>query len=257
MTHGRWAAWTVLQDRAAFWERVRGGERLGAAIRDLAAFISASSAVYGAVMAGWRSPRLSLYVAAKLPLLLIGTAALVSVLNWIVASALGSGLTFRRVIAVTYGAMAAACWILLALAPVTLFFTWAAAPEGGSPGELRYAHNCLLLMHIVLIAFAGVAGNAALREGLARVSVPECRTRALYVCWLAAFMFVGCQASWILRPFVGSPFYPVVFIRGDCLERNFYEFVFGDVLPYLIKGGREPSGQDSGLGKRSSERRVR
>jgi hypothetical protein len=237
MAHGLGAAARVLRARALFWEQVRGGRRLGAVILKLAAFIAASSAVYGAAMAGWRSPRLSLYVAAKLPLLLLGTTALVSVLNWIVASALGSGLTFRRVIAVTYGAMAAACWILLGLAPVTIFFVWAAAPEGGSPAELRYAHNCLLLMHIVLVAFAGVAGNAALREGLARLSARGCRTGTLYLCWLAAFMFVGCQLSWILRPFVGSPFYPVVFMRPDRLERNFYEFVFGEVLPYVLKGG--------------------
>jgi len=51
------------------------------------------------------------------------------------------------------------------------------------------------------------------------------------------FAFVGCQMSWILRPFVGSPFYPVVFMRAECLQRNFYEFVFAEVLPYLLTGG--------------------
>lgn len=232
-----WAAGQVLRDRALFWERVRRGERLGPVILDLAAFIAVASAAYGAAMAGWRSPRLALYVAAKLPILLLGTTALVAALNWIVACALGSGLAFRRVIAVTYGAMAAACWLLLALAPVTLFFTWAAAPDRGSPAGLRYAHNCLLLMHVALIAFAGAAGNAALGEGIARVAARGCRVRLLRLCWLASFMFVGCQASWILRPFVGSPFHEVRFMREDCLQRNFYEFVFGEVVPYVWKGG--------------------
>jgi hypothetical protein len=52
--------------------------------------------------------------------------------------------------------------------------------------------------------------------------------------------FVGCQTSWSLRPFVGSPFYPVVFLRPDALQRNFYEFVFGEVLPFIITGGTRP-----------------
>jgi hypothetical protein len=54
------------------------------------------------------------------------------------------------------------------------------------------------------------------------------------VIWLAAFAFVGCQMSWILRPFVGSPFYPVVFMRPDCLQRNFYEFLLTEVLPFVF-----------------------
>jgi hypothetical protein len=56
--------------------------------------------------------------------------------------------------------------------------------------------------------------------------------------WLVCFGFVGCQMAWVLRPFVGSPFYPVAFLRSDALDRKFYEFVFGEVLPFLIRGGR-------------------
>ncbi len=54
--------------------------------------------------------------------------------------------------------------------------------------------------------------------------------------WLASYAFVGCQLSWILRPFVGSPFFPVEFLRPDALDRNFYEFVFTEVLPFLLAG---------------------
>jgi hypothetical protein len=48
---------------------------------------------------------------------------------------------------------------------------------------------------------------------------------------------VGSQLSWMLRPFVGSPFHEVRFLRPDALERNFVEFVLKDVLPYVLKGG--------------------
>ena len=227
----------VLRARAEFWDRVSGERRLGDLIGALLAFIVVSSAVYGAILAGWRSGLLSLYVAVKLPGLMVGTTSLVMVLNWMSALAAGSGLSFRQVVAVTYGAMAVACWILLSLAPVTAFFTFGVAGDGGSPEALRLAHNHLLLMHVTLIAFAGVAGNAALRQGLSRVVRPGASAGRIYWGWLVAFAVVGCQLSWILRPFVGSPFYEVRFMRPDALDRNFFEFVLLEVLPYALKGG--------------------
>ena len=227
----------LLRRRAAFWEQLETESSLTPLLVNLIGFIILASALYGAALAGWRAPRLSLYVAVKLPLLLLGTTAIVSGLNWVLAVLFGSGLSFRQVMAVTYGAMGLACWILLSLLPVTLFFTFFAASYAGSPAELRFTHNCLLLTHIVLIAMAGVAGNQALRQGLRRLVSPKCATEKLYWSWIAAFAFVGCQLSWILRPFVGSPFYPVAFLRPDCLNRNFYEFVFLEVLPYVLRGG--------------------
>jgi len=227
----------ILRDRPGFWRELKRGEETGKTIGRLICFIVFSGAVYGAVLAGWRSPLLSLYVAVKFPILLLGTTGMVTLLNWLSATIFKSGLTFRQVLAITYGSMGVAGWILLGLVPVTGFFTYAVAPSGSAPQTLRLSHNCLLLTHIIIIAVAGIVGNRALRQGLAAVVAPVCATGKLYWSWLAAFALVGCQLSWILRPFVGSPFYPVVFLRPDCLERNFYEFVFSEVIPYVLKIG--------------------
>jgi hypothetical protein len=158
-------------------------------------------------------------------------------LNWMSATFLGSGLTFKQVVAITYGAIGVACWILISLIPITLFFTFGVASYVGTPEDLRLTHNYLLLTHITLIAFAGMAGNSALRQGLQQVVVPTCSLKRVYWSWLLAFAVVGCQLSWILRPFVGSPFYEIQFMRPDALERNFFEFVFTEVLPYVLTGG--------------------
>jgi hypothetical protein len=216
---------------------VKESPQLSREIFSLIPFILVSSAFYGAVIAGWRSPVLAGYVAIKFPVLLLGTTGIVAVLNWMLAVVFGSGMTFQQVIAVTYGAITVACWILLGLLPVTFFFTTSASSTTGTPTELQLTHNYLLLIHITLIAFAGVAGNAALRKGLSQIVLPGCAVRKLYWSWLVAFAFVGCQLSWILRPFVGSPSYPIVFMRPNCFERNFYEFVFLEVLPYVLQGG--------------------
>jgi hypothetical protein len=227
----------LLYEREQFWARVKSSQGLSREILSLISFILISSALYGAVIAGWRSPVLVGYVAIKFPLLLLGTTGIVAILNWMLAVSLGSGMTFQQVIAVTYGAMTVACWILLGLTPVTLFFT-ACASTTGTPTEIQLTHNYLLLTHITLIAVAGIAGNTALRRGLALIVLPHCAIRKLYWSWLMAFALVGCQLSWILRPFVGSPSYPIVFMRANCFERNFYEFVFFEVLPYVLKGGK-------------------
>jgi hypothetical protein len=204
----------------------------------LVVFVVLSCALYGAVLAGWRSPLLSVYVAIKLPMLFLGTIAIVAVFNWMTASILGSGLSFKSTVFTVFASMTIGCWIMISLVPVALFFLLSGVSSAGTHDELRYAHNSILMTHIVILALAGVGGNLALLQGLRRIVRPQCPARGLFFAWLLAFAFVGCQMSWILRPFVGSPFYSVAFMRSDCLARNFYEFVFTEVLPFLLTGGR-------------------
>ena len=228
----------ILDPASPFWRQVESRRDLGRMLLRLVLFIVLASALYGAVMAGWRSPRLALYVALKMPVLLLGTTSLVMTLNWMLAGIFGAGLSFAQVVALTWSAMAVAALLLLSMAPVALFFTLSSAATTGVASELQFTHNCLLVTHIALIAIAGAAGNLALVRGLRRLVPPRCRLTPIYTAWVLAFAGVGCQLSWMLRPFVGSPFYPVAFMRPDALERNFYEFVFGEVMPYILFGGR-------------------
>jgi hypothetical protein len=228
----------LLRNREAFWEALRSRKLGWRELFSLVAFVVFVCGVYGAVLAGWRSPRLSLYVAIKLPILFLGTTVVVAAFNWMTASLLGSGLSFRTTVLVVFASMTMGCWILLCLVPVALFFLLSGVSYTGTHDDLRYAHNAILMTHILILALAGVAGNAALLKGLRLTVRQRCPVMGLWVLWLIAFAFVGCQMSWILRPFVGSPFYPVDFMRPDCLDRNFYEFVFTEVLPYLLTGGK-------------------
>ncbi|HMP75173.1 MAG TPA: hypothetical protein PKE12_02640 [Kiritimatiellia bacterium] len=228
----------VLDPESDFWGRVEAQRALGPLLIRLVLFIVAASMLYGAVMAGWRSPKLAFYVALKMPVLLLGTTTLVMMLNWMIAGLFGAALSLVQVVALTWSAMAVASFLLLSLAPVALFFTLTSAAMQGTDAELQFTHNCLLVTHISLIALAGAAGNMALIRGLRRLVPPRCSLTPIYTGWVIAFAGVGCQLSWMLRPFVGSPFYPVAFMRPDALDRNFYEFVFGEVMPYILFGGR-------------------
>ena len=226
----------LLKDRDAFWGKLQRDELRWSDLLELTLFIVAACALYGAVMAGWRSPLLSLYVALKLPLLFIGTTCLVALFNWMISIVLGSGLSFKATVFIVFASMVIAAWILVSLAPVALFCVLSGVPATGTHDELHYAHDCILITHIVILGIAGIAGNAALLEGLKKNARPQCPADVLFFACVTAFAFVGCQLSWILRPFVGNPFFPVLFMRPDALEQNFYEFVFKNLLPYLLGG---------------------
>jgi hypothetical protein len=229
---------TLLHDRETFWAEAKAGGLRWRDLVPLLLFMILACAVYGSVLAGWRSPLLSVYVAIKLPLLFLGTTLIVAVFNWMLAAALGAELPFKTTLLIVFSAMTVASAILLSLAPVSLFFMYTGVPGAGSNDQLQYAHNSMLMTHILVLAAAGIAGNRVMLHGLKQLVPERCPVGLLFFGWLFVFAFVGCQMGWILRPFVGSPFYPVAFMRPDCLDRNFYEFVFTEVLPFLLTGGR-------------------
>ncbi|HEV3006638.1 MAG TPA: hypothetical protein VGX78_19360 [Pirellulales bacterium] len=222
------------QRGAAFFERVAARRQLAAAIAASAVVVVLGSAGYGATFGLWRSWKLALYVAIKLPLLLVATTSLVMLLNWMLAQLMGSGLRFAQVAALTYRAMATASVVLASLAPVAAFLAVACPPPRPSDD---LSHNVLLLAHVAFVACAGVYGNGTVLRGLARVCRPGTRITRLYLSWLATNALVGCQLAWILRPFLGSPNYPVAFLRSDALDGNFFEFVFVTIIWKRLLGG--------------------
>jgi len=188
-------------------------------------------AIYGAVLGSWHGARLTAYVAIKVPLLMLSTAAITALFNWIAAALLGWRMRIAQTFALTLVPLAIASIVAASLAPVAWFFTQAL--PGPSPAQ-RTLHNVLYLVHVILIASAGIAGTRTLRNVLIDVcNGDERRARAVRFAWVAAYAFVGGEVGWALRPFVGSVFLPVVFLRDDALNGNVYEFILTDILPYL------------------------
>jgi hypothetical protein len=193
----------------------------------LAGVMVAGSSVYGAVLGYWRSPQMGAYAAIKLPLLLASTSLVTMTFNWIIAVALGIRVTFLQVSVLTTAALASASLVLLSLSPVALLFTLCAP----APSEhARATHNILFVTHTALIATCGLVGTEALWRFLRSVARSAGEARRAYVAWIAMFAFVGGELGWLLRPFVGSIYFPVVFLRGEALQRNVYEFIWTDIL---------------------------
>ena len=207
------------------------GHRLRVHLGMLTLVMVCGSAPYGAVLGLWRSPLMSLYAAIKLPLLLVATSVVTMSFNWVIARALSVRLSFLQVAVLTVGALAAASLVLAALTPVAWLFTVSAPPASD---QARATHNLLFVTHTGLMTACGIVGSGTLWRTLSAVTHGAAGARATYVAWLLMFGFVAGERGWLLRPFVGSVYFPVAFLRWDSFDRNVYEFIWTDILRSAI-----------------------
>ena len=199
-----------------------------------------STAAYGAVLAAWRSPLMTAYVAVKLPVVFVATTLVVAAFCWAAGLLCRAGLRYREVLGAVFSAMAVAGSILLALSPVVLYFVFSGAPDAGTREEMRFAHATMMMVHILVLACAGATGNLVLCRALRRRVPPACRLAPMVALWIASFAVVGCQLGWIMRPLVGSPNIAVEFLRSDALDSNFLESLFRQIIPHIISKGAVP-----------------
>lgn len=195
-------------------------------VRSIATILWAS-ALYGAVLGWWRSPLMSAYAAIKLPLLLLSTGLLTMTANWLISAGFRMRLSFAQVSVLTTSALATTSLMLASLAPVALLFTLCAPTP---TDQARDTHNALFVAHTALLAGCGLLGTATLWRSLTMVTRGARDAWLVYLAWLAIFAFVAGELGWLLRPFVGSVYLPVTFLRGDSLDRNVYEFIWTDIV---------------------------
>ena len=194
--------------------------------------IVAGCGVYGLTVGIWRAPLQAGYTALKFPLLIFLTCAGNALLSGIVAQVLGSGLSFRQTSAAILMSFATAAVILGALSPITLFVIYNAPALDSSTRVI--GHSIVLLMHVFLIAYAGIAANRRLLRMLQQLTGSRAIAWRVLVSWLAGNLLLGAQLAWVLRPFIGSPRLAVQFLRDDPLRGNFYEAV-ARALGHLLR----------------------
>ena len=192
---------------------------------------------YGLALGWWRSPEMAAFIAVKLPIVFVATAAVVSGFSWLAALVSGIDMRYREVFAHMFDAIAVASKILLALVPVVVFFVVSGAPESGTKNEMRFAHSCLMLMHLMVMSGAGVVGNIRLYAELKSRNPAGGNLRFLLICWLTSFAVVGSQIGWMMRPLVGSPNIKVEFLREDALDSNVLESLFKQIIPNFVNKG--------------------
>ncbi len=187
---------------------------------------------FGAAMGWWRSPTQGIYVAIKFPLIILLTALGNSLLNAMLAPLLGLNISFRQTTMAILMSFAITATILGAFSPLLGFLIWN-APEMTTDDKSTPVYGLIKLVAVVVIAFAGIAGNIRLFQFLAKLSPTRAIASRVFVAWLVGNLFLGSQLTWIARPFIGAPGLPVSILREDAMRGNFYENVWATVSDIL------------------------
>ncbi|NOQ36871.1 MAG: hypothetical protein GQ569_13415 [Methylococcaceae bacterium] len=189
------------------------------------------SSFYGASLGLWRDPLQSFYVAVKFPLLILLTCSCNAVINGMLAQLLGAPISFRQSFLSVIISFTLLAVILASLTPLILFLLYNLPAMASA--SAKEAHGIFLLTNVVVISFAGVIANLRLFALLEYLCADRIKAMQILISWLAANLFLGCQLSWNLRPFFGSPHLDVSFVRDDPFDSSFYESVFTILMNYL------------------------
>ena len=192
----------------------RFGDRSGSIPwRPLVAVGLAGGLLYGAVMGSYGlQPRQALYSALKVPLL-VGVSTVTCLPNlYTVNAALGLGPDFPLVMRAILMAQGTVAVVLAGLAPITAFFYFGIADYGAA-----VAINGLIFL------VSALAGQVTLSRGYRSLVAANPRHRIGRAAWLTLYLFVGIQAAWLLRPFVGDPALSTRFFRSEAWGNAYVE----------------------------------
>ena len=190
---------------------------------------------YGFSVGVWRGLAMGSFVAVKLPLVIMLTLACNGLLNGLLSAVLGTGLGFRQTLQAMLLSYTVFALITGALAPVIVFLDWCAPSLRVVTEESRWWHNLMLVLHTLLIAYAGLLSHVKLL-GLVITWAHDRRAAVkAFFAWTLGNLFVGAQMAWVLRPYFVSPGLEVAFLRPDPMRGNFYETV-GMSIARLLGG---------------------
>lgn len=197
------------------------------------AIILLGAGLYGAAMGWWREPLQGFYVAVKFPLVILLTTLGNALLNAMLAPLLGLNIGFRQSFLAILMSFTIVAAILGAFSPLAAFVVWN-APTMTPDVKSTLTYGFIKLLHVAVIAFAGIAGTVRLFQLLTQLGGSKTVARRVLFAWLVGNLFLGSQLTWIARPFIGAPYLPVVFLRDTAFEGNFYENVF-QTLQQLLR----------------------
>lgn len=153
------------------------------------------SAAYGAIL-GLFSPGVqTLYAAAKMPLVVLGTAMLCTPTFYVFNAILGSKFTFRQSASAILFLSASTALVLMAFAPIAWFFT----VSTGGQGFLTFLH--LLIFYIA--AGYGLRSLNQARRYLSHIDATHTPIHGGFLfLWFLIVLFVALQMAYYLRPFL-------------------------------------------------------
>jgi MFS family permease len=192
----------LLRDRDAMIARIQRGTELRHIMRTMVATIAVAMAIVGATLGSYRGGVQIAFAAIKLPLVLLGTAALSAPALSAIGAALGRRSRVAVDLALVMSALAFGALLLAACTPLVLL---------GRALDVEY-HRMILLV-VCMFSIAGIASLRMIVHALAIEAAPGWRTAVVGLCTI--FALVGGQLAWALRPYLVRPReQQIVFVRS-------------------------------------------
>lgn len=181
----------------------------------LPAIVCCFAAIYGAVMGSYRldnSQRLLMLVfgAIKVPLLLFATSALCLPGFFVLNTLLGLRDDFREAMQAILAGQAGLSVVLASLSPITRFWYFS-----------TFSYRGALLFNAAMFTIGTLAAQIVMLRYYRVLIRRHPRHRIMLAAWVVLYAFVGIQMGWILRPFVGSPDFPVEFFRDKAFSNAY------------------------------------
>jgi hypothetical protein len=180
----------------------------------------------------------------KVPLLFFLTLLVTLPSLYVFNALVGSRLTPTAVVRLLVASLGVMVAVLASLGPIVAFFSVSTT-----------SYPFMVLFNVVVCGVSGVLGLMFLLQTLQRLSVLDSETardpasgpdhrgqqepvsaldplegrvlgkhvRVVFQVWVIVFSLVGAQMGWVLRPFIGHPGMPFVWLRGR--ESNFFQAV--------------------------------
>jgi hypothetical protein len=204
-----------LRNPDAFFKSIRDNEQVEskAVTLSMASFLFLM--VYGFTLGITKSPLQAVSSAIKIPILFLSSMAFcLPALYFFSLALLGTPLRMIQVLTVVLSGIAVTAFLLLGLAPITLFFVLTSSN-----------YPFFQVLAVLFVGISAVIGVYFLWRGMTLVeSTREDAIwhvgRRILGLWMILYGFVGTQMTWRLSPFIGKPEDPFYFIKPS--RDNFY-----------------------------------
>jgi hypothetical protein len=205
----------ILRHPDAFFQNIQRDEDIKGKAFTLFYVSIFSFMIYGFMLGLAKSPLQAVSSALKIPILFLSTMAFcLPALYFFSLALLSTPLRMIQVWTVVLFGISVTAFLLLGLAPVTLFFVLTST---------NYAFFQLLAVGFV--GLSSLIGVYFLWRGMTSVETThDDKLRNLgdriLILWIVLYGFVGTQMTWRLSPFIGKPEDPFYLIRPS--RDNFY-----------------------------------
>jgi hypothetical protein len=203
----------LLRDRAGTLARIRSGVDLKPILATMVATIAVSMALVGAALGSYRGGIQIAYAAIKLPLVLLGTAALSAPVLSAIGAALGRRARLSSDLTLVMSALAFGALLLAACTPLIML---------GRALEVDY--HRMIAGTVIMFAIAGGAALRMIIQGTAAEQATGWRAAIAGLC--CVFALVGGQLAWALRPYL---------VRPRAEEVPFVRLVEGSLVDAIAK----------------------